>query len=104
MNSCCITVDYDGPICPRDRNVKARKEYTCCECGDRIKKGTLHRVYSGLWDEKWETYRFCMTCTRVGHDYFCGGWAFGQLWYDLAEYLGPEILGPDDEDEGEEVG
>jgi predicted RNA-binding Zn-ribbon protein involved in translation (DUF1610 family) len=104
VSSRCVSVYYEPMQYQKDSHVTARKDHDCCECGDAIKKGTKHRVFSGVADGKWETYRFCVTCNQVGHDYFCRGWAFGRMWEDLAEYLGREIVDPNchDDEEGEE--
>ena len=67
------------------RDVKARKDYKCCECGEPILKGTVHNVAVGKWNGELSTYRTCCACEEIRTTFACEGWIFGQLWEDVTE-------------------
>lgn len=51
-----------GDVVMKDRIVRGRKEFTCCECGDTIDIGTLQRYHVGKYGGDLLTYRFCEQC------------------------------------------
>jgi hypothetical protein len=46
----------------REGKVRARKRYSCCECGGSIEVGELHGVAKQLCDHQWFTDRRCPAC------------------------------------------
>ena len=99
MEAGICSCDYGGesPEFFDQREVKARKERRCCECGDLIHSGARYQYTVGKWDGGVEAYHTCLICARVRSD-FCA--PFGDLWAVLAEALGREILGPRKGEEG----
>ncbi len=77
--------DYDGDVATvyNDRTVKARKAHKCYECGEQIPIGAEHRCVTGLWDGKWETYRWCAACHEVVGEFSDGARVFGSLWEEM---------------------
>ncbi len=51
-----------------ERNPKAKKEHTCCECKEKISIGTEYLYIVGLWrDERnyrryFKAYKMCLNC------------------------------------------
>lgn len=64
MGCYCYCGDYNGemPTFYRQSFHKARKKHQCCECKDVIKKGERYKKVVGMWDERIETYCFCLSC------------------------------------------
>jgi hypothetical protein len=85
----CIDSAYDGEPATiyREELRRARKQYSCGECGDPIKVGALHEVSTGLWDGKWYTHRTCARCVNVRTDYFYR-WIYGCMVEDFIEAHG----------------
>jgi len=75
----CSVVDYDPADVYSSKVVTARKEHTCCECGETIKPGDKYENASGLWEGSWDHYKTCEICLRIRSDVCCDGWLFGQL-------------------------
>lgn len=55
----------DRPDVYRESIVRARKPYTCCECGWLIAVGEAHRYCWGVWDGGARDYRMCAPCYAV---------------------------------------
>jgi hypothetical protein len=73
------------------KNVKARKQYHCYECGQPISPGMFYERVKGLWDGVWVTFRTCFPCAearlRMGA---LGYWVDddeGSCFGSLAEWL-----------------
>ena len=47
---------------------KARKPYTCVECGGVIEPGTEYMHIHGCWDGEWDHYRQCVPCNTAMRD------------------------------------
>ena len=79
----CIYVDH-GESCDvlTEKLRRARKEHTCCECGDAIKPGDLYEDSDGLWDGMWAKHRTCARCVNVRADYFVG-WTYTMMVEDF---------------------
>lgn len=79
--------DYDGDeaTCFSEAFVTARKEHTCFECLDPIRRGQRHERVSGIWEGEWHTYRFCEPCSESSREFFDGGRTFGVLWDGMEE-------------------
>lgn len=88
----CACYDYDYPSNYKERNVKARKEHTCCECGETIKVGEVYQCATGIWSDEWRTYRTCMTCTHIRKDMCCNQFIFGTLRDDIVEFYGVDYV------------
>ena len=94
--SCMCLGEYDGDQATvySSSHVKARKEHKCYECRRMIAKGETYERVSGLWEGKWETYRFCDCCSEIGLSLSCGGGrTFGMLWEEITDYLFPNMGG-----------
>ncbi len=49
----------------KDKIIKVRKEGPCHHCAEAIKKGSLARSRTELFDGTIETYRWCQPCTEL---------------------------------------
>jgi hypothetical protein len=83
----CSVVDY-GPDIYRSKTVNARKQHTCCECGEKIRPGEEYEYASGLWEGSWEHYKTCGPCVLIRSDVCCHSWIFGELRSTIWEELG----------------
>jgi len=86
--SCVTSSDYDVASIYDCKIVKARKTYTCCECGEEIKKGAKYEHVSGLWDGNWEHYKTCLLCVRIRRDVYCGSFVHMELREVISEVYG----------------
>ena len=85
--SCEIDNDWgEYPGCFSAKNRKARKEHTCCECGETIPKGALYRYESGIWEGEPQDYKTCLDCISVRDAFFCGS-VFGSVWEDMRDMV-----------------
>ena len=44
---------------------RARKPYTCGECGTTIQPGDLYHRHAGVWDGEWSVHRLCDPCQNL---------------------------------------
>jgi len=89
----------DGPEFCNEREVVARKQHYCCECGETIEPGQRYERVAGKWNGGIETYCTCLTCQRIRLDYCPGGWWYGGLRETISECLGIDYLEADDDDD-----
>lgn len=85
MECSCIGTDYDGEgwdIGPSETYPIAKKNWTCCECREKIPKGEKYSCYSGKTDGRFIVYRTCLDCRSVTNHLFCG-WTFECVWDDV---------------------
>lgn len=82
MSNCIYVGDYDPPEVYSQVLRRARREHTCCECGETITPGDLYEVAKGKWDGDWNEYKTCARCVNVRTDYF-RGWFFGLMVEDF---------------------
>ncbi len=84
--------DWDGPDVSSRRWQKARKEHRCGECWRTINVGERYEVHTGLYEGKWETYRWCAHCSASQKIYAevdeCECWLYGDLWSPIQEAAG----------------
>lgn len=82
------SADGDQPEFHSEEWRKARKSYTCCECGQLIQRGDRYECFSGKWERGMQSYRTCVACQDIRASLYCGeGWTFGQLWEDVLEQI-----------------
>lgn len=91
--SCC-----DLPSFSRTKVVRARKRHHCVECDRAIEVGGEHEVFAGVYDGQWETYRFCLRCSRARNALIAelalsDGLAFGTLRAELRERIESRFYG-----------
>lgn len=60
----CYT-GLDQPKVSRTAIVRARKEHTCCECNESIRRGDDYHVVSGLWVDTFDAFKTCARCYFV---------------------------------------
>lgn len=67
---------------------KARKEYSCVECGRPIRIGETYAKCVGMCDGYWSTSRTCLHCRAMGAfmNEMCGGYPISQLREELEEH------------------
>ena len=88
MDCACIYVDGgDGPEFYTERDITARKEHTCYECGRIINKGERYERVSGKWYGRMDTFKTCIDCQSVRRELFCDGWAYGGIWEDVCQHI-----------------
>ncbi len=62
----CPHFDYEQVDDPSDvweeKEVRARKEHTCCECGKSINPGEQYGLAKSPFDGSWSTFRRCPAC------------------------------------------
>lgn len=63
----------DRPSVWRQSDVRARKAYRCCECGDDIAVGVRYRSMFGVWEGDACTFRACLPCAELYEDATKGG-------------------------------
>ena len=87
---CCIYTE----ICPEfydAKEVVARKDHKCDECGETINKGQKYERVSGKWDGEVSTYKTCLPCLRIRKDLFTCGFHHGGLAEELWECYGVRL-------------
>ena len=102
MECVCLCSSYDGEFAEvyHFENRRARKEHTCCECHEPIKKGDNYEYYTGLYDGIWSSYKTCNTCASIRDQMCCDGFEFGRLSETIWEALGIDyVTGECDEDD-----
>jgi hypothetical protein len=79
--------DYDPATVYSARMVRARKEYRCEECPNRIMVGEQHEYTFGVWDGCASQFRTCFDCVDrrkwVRNNLPCFCWAHGNLLDDI---------------------
>jgi hypothetical protein len=90
-----VDYDYDAKF-HADKIVRARKQHTCCECGEPILRGEWYERVTGLWDGTFGTFATCTLCREIRRAFFCGGWEYTAMWDQIQDELFPEWkrLGP----------
>ncbi len=89
MITCDCSCDVDCPPSVATTTWrKARKQHTCCECGDPIKPGDRYEYVSGCWDGRWDDHHTCKTCVAIRERYCPHGWCYGELAQQIEECLG----------------
>lgn len=91
MSECaCVYIDNGGLEMPSffaSKDVKAKKEHVCSECGAVIEPGDQYERVVGKWRDGIDCYRTCRDCLSVRAEFFCESWAYGEIWTDLQEHL-----------------
>lgn len=88
---CSITPDCPAELYT-ERVIVARKDHTCCECNEVIKKGDKYERVKARWDGSWGTFSTCVPCTRIRQSYCRYGHEFGSLAEIIYECLGYDYL------------
>lgn len=95
MVMCCPLSGSDDCERPSVHDVslpRARKGYSCTECGDGgIKKGDRYELVKGMWDGAWDTHRTCLSCVEIRDHFACDGFIYGQLWEDIENNFFPDM-------------
>lgn len=67
-------------MCYTSSTPKARKNHKCFECRGNIDKGEQYRVFSGIWSDGPERYKFCKDCWDLRNELISvEDFAFGEL-------------------------
>ena len=89
----------DMPQLFNSKEVKARKDHRCTNCGDNITKGSNYNSMSGLWSGDVRRFKLCNYCNKVVNSctlimgdsvphYACGPYlGFGGVSDFLRDYL-----------------
>ena len=59
----------DGPKAYHDEYRLARKPHKCCECGGTIFYKERYHIFTGIWDDNWQTFKTCNDCMEIRNDY-----------------------------------
>lgn len=96
MTDCvCLYADYDGdaPTFYNERWVTVRTEHRCYECRRGVWPRDRAFVVTGKWEDRIETYYFCVACQDIAASLYCSGErTFGTLWEDVTDQLFPDGL------------
>ena len=85
---CCIDIEIDCPASAgREETPKARVIHRCGECKRQIMPGEHYHLDTLLNDGKWDRYKQCRECREIAEVLFCGTWHYGEVWYDLRDYV-----------------
>lgn len=96
--ACICSYDAELPEFHLARMLRARKQHTCCECGETIEPGTYYEQVTGKWDGWIGTFKTCELCVRIREDWCCT-WEYGDLRNALWECLGFDyVTGECDDD------
>lgn len=88
MANLCIDIDHDGGPSVHKCEVRtARKQHTCCECGETIEPGRKYEYVRGKWEDRWSEYKTCARCANVRRDFF-NSYVYGQCVEDFREWHG----------------
>lgn len=71
----------------RSKFQKAKRNYQCCECREKILAGEKYEYVFGVWDGGPGTYRTCKHCLSMREQFFCDGWHFEHIWEDLRNFI-----------------
>ena len=78
------------------REIKARKEHRCCECGDTIKRRDIYENSTGKWDGSFLIYKTCLICREIREGLYCGGYTFEHtIEYVVESIKEGECIGPE---------
>lgn len=69
----------DAPVVFRERMVRAKGRYLCCECGGLIEPADTYENATGKWDGVFSTFRTCNICVQIRNE-FCCSWFYGSVW------------------------
>lgn len=84
----CSCDDYDPADVCSVKDVRARKQHTCCECKRVIERGETYELVKGCWEGCWEVYKTCLGCQRIRQHFCSDGWLFGNLAEQIRECIG----------------
>jgi len=90
----CGLFDSAADVCEA-KMVKARKEHTCCECGEKIQPGEKYECTRGLWEGSWDYFKTCYPCVCIRNELCCHGWEFGELRGVVLEAYGIDYVSGD---------
>ncbi len=100
---CICDSGYDEAEFYKVDVVTARKEHTCCECGDPILPGEKYEKARGVWGGGFEEYKTCFVCRRIRDDVCACGWLFGGLREAIFDAHGVDyVTGETDEDDDDD--
>lgn len=72
----------------------ARKQHKCCECNSDIDPGEKYQCITGLFEDKFETYKTCLICANIRTA------AMSELDYGIAFECLYETVGSEFEEDG----
>lgn len=72
----------------RSREVTARSDWECDECGSPIPKGSRFVLAQGLTEGDFWTCKTCLICDEIAAAFSCEGRAHGILWDEMKEVYG----------------
>jgi hypothetical protein len=98
----CSVDDYEPATVCTVRDVRARKQHWCGECGRVIEKGETYEYVRGLWEGDWSTHKTCLGCKRVRQHLCSSGWRYGGLAEQVAECVGFDYTADPEDDEGDD--
>lgn len=97
-----MSSDCDMPVCCVERHPVARIRHRCCECGGVIEPGTRYHYFSGVWDDRGQSFKTCPACraltenwrAELRSDGLRDDWmlAIGELFADLMESRADNFL------------
>lgn len=90
---CAVSDSYEWVEDYWDKEVKARKEHECSECGEIINKKEIYKKITVLFEGTFETYKVCRPCQLIAQDLFCGGsYGLGELREEFKRHYGFDYM------------
>lgn len=85
---CEIDVDVEGDRAKfiKISNHKARKQYTCMECGRTISMGENYEKVKWCGDEGFSTWQTCAECQEIRDCFMCS-YYYGGVWEEMYEHF-----------------
>lgn len=95
----CMWDGYDDyPSVHRGKDVVARKEHRCCECGRKIGIGECYHYAFQIYDGDPYQFHTCAHClvAQAWLKRECGGFLIEGTWEDIAKHISeyPSLLFP----------
>lgn len=96
-----MSADYmDMPRVHTDVQRRARKDHCCDGCAETIRRGDKYLYCSGLWDGRWDDYKYCLRCaafidailSQPGNEGFMHGFSCGHDWEDVFSCAPPDTV------------
>ncbi len=75
----CEEFDYRNEFFSA-RNVVARKNHHCCECGKAIEPGEKYEYAASKNEDGFFTAKTCLLCVQIGAEMFPCSYQPGKLW------------------------
>lgn len=85
-NLCIFSYDGDEADFYHSETRKARRQHTCCECGEQIQRGDTYEHVALKYDGAMSRHKTCAICVEIRTKFSCNGtWVFTTVWETMRE-------------------